>query len=228
MSLFRKVDVPCPSCGGSVPFELVFSVNAKRRPDLREEILRGTFQSQTCSACGKTFRVQPEFNYVDIGRGLWVAAFPLEKRGDWQVHEDHAEAIFQKSYGRNASQAARALGANLTKRLTFGWSALREKIVAFDAGLDDITIELCKLAVIRGLADQPLGDETELRLIDFEGEDLILAWIVSVSERLIEQLRVPRSLYDEVSADSASWSDLRNDLSQGMLVDLDRAMIVSQ
>ena len=35
MSLFLTQELPCPSCRTPVSFELVHSVNADRRPDLR-------------------------------------------------------------------------------------------------------------------------------------------------------------------------------------------------
>lgn len=228
MSLFQTVDVPCPGCESDVSFDLVFSVNAGRAPELREQILAGTFQSQACSNCGKEFRIQPEFNYLDIARDLWIAAFPLNYRSDWKEHERHALEIFDRSFGSKAGAAAQEMGRNLRKRVVFGWGALNEKIIALEHDLDDVTLELAKVAIIRGLPDQPLADETELRLFAFEGDDFVMGWIESAFDRLIDQIQVPRSLYEEIAADPVGWEELRGELSGGLFVDAELLMIESK
>jgi hypothetical protein len=225
MSLFKATTSSCPACNETITSELVHSVNAGRRPDLRDAIIAGTFQSVTCSKCGAVFRVQPEFNYLDVGRGLWLAAFPLEALGSWPEHERHARELFEKAYGRRAPAAAQYIGRGLKPRVTFGWAALREKIVAFDGGLDDVTLELCKLAMMRGLGQQPLADETELRLYGFDGPDFVMGWIISASERVVDMLQVPRSLYDEIAADRDGWQEIRSQLSEGPFVDLERLLV---
>lgn len=227
MSLFENARVPCPACGERVEYDLVYSVNADRRPDLRDAIVDGTFQALNCEKCGAPFRVQPEFNFLDMERGLWLAAFPLEAVGDWPEHETHGREIFAKAFGSRAPAAARSIGKGLKPRVTFGWAAVREKLVAFEGGLDDVTLELCKLAMMRGLEEQPFGDETELRLYGFEGQDLVMAWIVAASERVMDLLLVPRSLYDEIAADQEGWQEIRSELAGGMFVDLDRLMVES-
>jgi hypothetical protein len=226
MSLFRNFKVPCPGCGEDVDFAMVFSVNVDRRPDLRDDIIERTFQSETCEKCNKTFRVQPEFNYLDVGRGQWIAAFPVENLREWEGYEEHAQEVFEKSYGSAAPAVAQEIGEGLTGRVVFGWAALREKIIANQHDLDDITLELCKIAVIRSGTEQPLSNETELRLTDVKGKNLQLAWIVSVTEDLEELMEVPRSLYDEIAADEEGWQQLREELSTGMFVDIDRLMVV--
>jgi hypothetical protein len=227
MSLFRTFSVSCPSCGAAVEFSVVNSVNADRRPDLRDAILDGSFQRQNCPNCNDSFRVEPEFNYLDVGRNQWIAAFPLSKLGEWQQWEDHARVVFDKAFGAHASGPAQSIGADLKTRLTFGWAALREKLVAAEQGLDDVTLELCKIAMIRGLEDQPLANHTELRLYGFEEGDFVMGWIVATSEFPVDMMRVPRSLYDEIAADAEGWQELRNELSTGMFVDAQRLMIAA-
>jgi len=227
MSLFRTFTVACPACGAAVAFSVVNSVNAARRPDLRDAILDGSFQRKSCPTCNESFRVEPEFNYLDVGRNQWVAAFPLSKLGEWEKWERHTRDIFDKAFGSQASRPAQEIGADLTARLTFGWAALREKLVAADGGLDDLTLELCKIAMVRGLESQPLANHTELRLYGFEEQDLVMGWIVATSEFPVDMLRVPRSLYDEIAADPDGWQLLREELSPGLFVDGQKLMIAT-
>ena len=227
MSRFLTQSVSCPSCGETIGFDAVVSVNADRRPDLRAAILDGSFQRHACSKCNVSFRLDPEMSYLDVGRGQWIAAFPIAKLVQWKAVEEQARATFARAYGAQAPAAARAIGAGLRARLTFGWAALREKLLAGEHRLDDITLELVKVAMLRGLDQSPLGADTELRLVAVEGAELVMAWIQAVNEELVEGLRVPKSLYDQITAEPAGWQPLRDGLSAGLFVDMNRQLIAS-
>ena len=225
MSIFRKVSVNCPACGAAVEFNAVFSVNVDRRQDLRDAVLDGTFQREDCPHCSKAFRLDPELTYVDVGRGQWIAAFPVAKQAQWRELEQNVRALFSKAYGEKASAVAREIGAGLKARLVFGWTALREKVYAADQGLDDVILELTKAAMVRGLDHPPTGPGTELRLLSIEGDTLLVAWLNAADESARELLRVPRSLYDEIAADTSGWAGLQEEISSGPFVDLDRLLV---
>jgi hypothetical protein len=202
-------------------------VNADRRADLRGAIVGGSFQRQPCPACGHEFRLDPEMTYVDIGHGQWIAAFPLAKLGNWKQAEEQARATFAQAYGPQAPAAARQMGAGMRPRVTFGWGGLREKLVAADHELDDVTLELVKLAIVRTSETSLLSNETELRFIAVEEDKLVLAWIRAQTEQLVELLKVPRQLYDDVANDAEGWQDLRKELSAGLFVDMNRFLVVA-
>jgi hypothetical protein len=227
MSIFNPVAVSCPSCGAPVDFNAVYSLNADRRKDLRAAVLDGSFQREACSRCNTVFRLDPEFTYVDVGRGLWVAVHPYGKLGHWKPLEEQARATFDKAYGAGASAAAREIGKGIKARVTFGWAALREKLVAGEAGLDDLVLELAKTAIIRGIDNAPLGTGTELRLANVDGDQLAVAWINGANEELKEILRVPRTLYDGIAADLTPWAALQTSLSAGPFVDMNRLLVAS-
>ena len=226
MSQFTIATAVCPACAAEVPFDLVRSVNADRMPSLRAAIVARTFQSKACPTCGTEFRVEPEFNYVEHGRDLWIAALPLERLPHWQDEEAAAEARFERVYGARASPLIQSIGKRLARRLAFGWAAVREKLVAADLGLDDVTLELCKSAVLRASASAPVGLGAELRLVGADATHLRLAWLRSSDESALESIRAGRALYDEIAADaSGDWAPLRAQLA-GMYVDLGRLLVV--
>jgi hypothetical protein len=227
VSLFNVVTVSCPSCGSPVEFNAVFSVNADRRQDLRAAILNGSFQRQACPKCNTEFRLDPELTYLDVGRGQWIAVFPVAKLGQWKELEQQTRATFAKAYGEGASAAAREIGAGLKARLVFGWAALREKLVAADKGLDDVTLELTKSAMVRGLDNPPVGPGTELRLGKVDGDSLAIVWLQSANEEVKEAMRVPRSLYNEIAAEPAGWQALRDELTSGPFVDVNRLLVTA-
>src|SRR5687767_5455979 len=113
MSRFQNQPLTCPACGVSVDFEAVISVNADRRPDLRQAILTREFQRRPCPKCGAAFRLDPEFTYLHVGGRLWIGAFPIAKLGQWQAIEDQARATYERAYGAKASAAARDIGKDL-------------------------------------------------------------------------------------------------------------------
>lgn len=227
MSMFQTMTVNCPACGAAVEFEVVLSVNADRRPDLRAAIIDGSFQLEPCPKCGQPFRLDPEFTYVDVGRGQWIAAYPLAKTGQWKVLEQQARATFNQAYGPRAPAAARDMGARMKPRIVFGWSAVREKLVAADDRVDDVILELVKLAIIRTSTSSQLSNETELRFLGIEGDKLVMAWINARSERVVEWLKPLRKLYDDVAANEEGWRALREELSAGLFVDVNRLIAVA-
>lgn len=228
MSVFRTVELPCPACGAAVGFELVASVNADRAPALRAAIVDESFQREACPACGTSFRVDPRFSLIDHGRRLWIAALPLAERRAWEAAEAGANAVFERAYGAGASAAIRAIGATLRRRVTFGWAALREKLLCDDLGLDDTTLELTKIGLLGRVSSAPIAHDTELRLQGLANERLVFAWIRAAGETPIEWLQVERSAYDEVAVDAAGdWAELRADLAAGPFVDTGRLTIAS-
>ena len=226
MSQFSSVDITCPACGTPVAFDLVESVNADRMPDLRAQIVRETFQKKTCPKCGNGFRVEPDLNYVEHERNLWIAALPVDRLPHWQEEEAAAEARFERVYGARSSPFIRSIGQRLVRRLTFGWAGLREKLVIGDLGLDDVAVELCKSAILRGSASAPVGLGAEMRLGGADETHLQFVWLRSRDESVAQSMRARRELYDEIAADtSGDWAPLREQLG-GMFVDLARLLVV--
>ncbi|MDY7232449.1 CpXC domain-containing protein [Hyalangium rubrum] len=223
MSLFNPTDLNCPSCDRSFSFELCASVNADRRPDLRQAILDETFQRATCPHCQGTVRMEPRLSYLDVGRGQWMAAFPRNKVDDWKALEASALDSFNRAFGAGASAAERELGDALKARVVFSWEALREKLLAFDAGLDDVALEELKLLLLRDMQEPPLPLGAELRLTGVASDTGDLDFTVLDRQgQSLESLTVPRDLLAEVTGDPEGWAELTRSLQAGPFVDVQR------
>jgi hypothetical protein len=227
MSIFQTLDVPCPTCGTKVSFDLVHSVNADRRPDLRQAILERSFQREACPSCQLTFRVEPEFTYINLKRGQYFAVWPVSRRADWKALEARSVAAFEKAFGSGASPEARALGSKLAVRMVLGWPALNEKLIAAEAGIDDRSLELAKVGVLRNLDEVPVGGEMELRLVAVQDDELKLGWIRSRSDELTDVISVPRSVVAEIEADPQPWQELRAQIAAGAYVDMERGLVAA-
>lgn len=223
MSVFEKTDVTCPRCAAAVRFDLVHSVNAARRPDLRAAILDRSFQRQTCPGCAFAFRMAPRFTYLDVVRKQFFAVFPAAEIGQWAQLEPRALASFDRAYGPSSDAAK--LGTQLQARTVFGWAALNEKLIAAEAGIDDRTLELAKVAVMRTLGELKVGDDREFRFVGADAEQIVVGWLRTSTEDLDEELAVPRSLLADVEAEAAGWAELRGEIVGPMFVDYHRALI---
>ena len=227
MSIFRTQTVTCPACGKDIDFEVVHSVNADRRPDLRDSIFDGTFQLQNCGNCQEPFRLQPEMTYLDVGRDQWISAQPLSNLGQWQDLEEKARGGFADAYGDQAPASAQAIGEDLRPRLAFGWTALREKLLAAEHGLDDVILEALKITILRGVRGLPIADNNELRLLEVKDDVLVLGWIFPDTEAALETMEVPRGLYDGVAADPEGWSAITEQLAASPFVDMQKLMFAT-
>lgn len=222
MSLFHPINLVCPNCQAAVQMDAVGSVNADRRPDLRDAITDDSFQDVTCPSCEEAFRLQPQFNYLNAGRRQWIAAFPAARMPDYAEAEEEVAAIFAESYGRNAPEAARAVGDDLDVRLTFGWPAVREKLLARDHDLDDVVLELLKLDLLRRVPSSPMAVGVELRLVVASETALTLVWMDSATEHAIEEITVPMEHYAAIADDPAPWEKLRSRFDGKTFVDMQR------
>lgn len=226
MSIFNPGLADCPACGTPHRFELVASVNADRRPDLRQAILDGSFQVQACSRCGQTFRPPPLMTYLDVARGWWMLVRPFDHQAHWASSEDAASEVFDSAYGARAAPAARALGQRLKVRVVFGWAALREKLLCDELKLDDVELELLKMALMRDAQGTMLDDAMELRLIGGDAKSLRVAWVHGPSGEPRAALTLPRQAAERTLADRAAWQPLRDSVGGHAFVDIHRAMLI--
>lgn len=225
MSIFHQAEATCPECGETKEVDLVASVNADARPDLREAILSGEFQAEPCPKCGARMRLSPYLSYLDVGRGQWILVQAPDAIERWQDEEADAKGVFDSAFGADAPDSARMLAEGMQARLVFGWPAFREKLLCRDLSLDDTALELLKIAMLRDVPDSPFADETELRLAAAENGTLHFAWIESLTEKLLSDVEVPREVYDGVAGDAASWAAIRAQFDGRLFVDLKRLLL---
>jgi predicted RNA-binding Zn-ribbon protein involved in translation (DUF1610 family) len=225
MSIFNDATAMCPNCGETVAISWAASLNADRRPDLRAEVLDGSFQAEKCPTCGTQMRLPSHLTYVDMARRTWVLVENPDQIGDWQAHEKEAQNLFEESFGPGAPEAARELADGVAPRLVYGWPALREKIICNTLGLEDVTLELLKMAVIRSGPGAPLGN-IALRLVRGDDATLVLQATDDGTEEVTGEIEVPRTLFDDIVGDTEAWAPLRDKLSGVALVDVKRLTLV--
>jgi hypothetical protein len=225
MSLFTTAEVTCGACGKMSEVSRAASINADRRDDLRQAILDGSFQAEACPHCGERMRLPAQLSYLDIGRGQWIIAEDTAELETWREAEARAQTLFDTTFGRAAPPLERELGSALAARVVFGWPALREKLLCGGCGLDDLTLELLKLAIMREVPGSPLADDTELRLVEASDQALEFAWLRVPGETGLASVSIERGVYDHVAQDAQPWTGLRTELQTGLFVDVKRLFL---
>lgn len=132
--------VTCSSCGQKHTVAIYPSINVSSNPELKEKVVDGEVFVTECPHCGHRDLLKYNMLYHDPEGKLILCL------SDTEFHSDGMEGY--------------------TCRLVEDAGSLIEKIKIFDAGLDDITMEICKLVTC-----QELGKEVELRFFKMEGAD---------------------------------------------------------
>jgi hypothetical protein len=141
MAAFLPHLVTCP-CGTTFVVDAAESVNVRRLPQLRDDILASRLHRARCPGCAVESTVEKDFLYADPDRNFYCKVQPRGDRYQWaQEAETLDKGVARMPEGMSPS-AARTL------RVAFGMDELREKILAQDAGLDDRIVELLKVFLL--------------------------------------------------------------------------------
>jgi ribosomal protein S27E len=218
MSTFVPVLVTCPGCGHVQEETLATSLNVTRTPHWKDAVLDGSFQQVRCSSCGATWEAVEPFIYLDFKLRLYVGVHPAGDEAVWWEHENGPADAFVRNLGWAAPPVARPIGEGFAVRTTFGLASLREKIVARDAGLDDVTLEALKLRLLLTRHDLRFGLAARLRLTSVDGPTLVFA-----SSGVA--IRSDRAAYDEVGDDPVLAAQLYPLLAGHPYCDLGRLLV---
>jgi hypothetical protein len=219
MSIFKPRAIPCPHCATRERRLVAHSINADRRPDLRQAILDDRFQRFDCGGCGQRFAVDGPFFYFDLGRRQWLGVYPARWERGWRALEAEVERSHRDAAVECAPRMIREIAPELVVRVVFGLPALRDKLLCFESGIDDVSLEILKLRLM--LEGDPLHfTPSDRPTLSRAGEPLRLT---TVRERELLELQVERRRLDEC-ADPA-WQAARTQLGGGAYVDVGRIML---
>lgn len=143
MSTQISRDVGCPKCGAAVPTRMWQGVCAQQNPELRARALEETLFDWQCPRCGYRAQLVYPCLYHDRERGFMVYLAPNGSGREFQPVD----------VGGKFPQLA-----GVKKRVVSSPAELKEKILIFEAGLDDRAVELVKYA-LAGVLDKKHGEK---------------------------------------------------------------------
>lgn len=135
--------IVCRNCGHSQEFPVYRSVNVTSDPALKDRLIRGELTTFTCEQCGHGAQVVYSLLYHDVARALMV----------WQVPEGEPDAEARLPYDPVIEEAL----ALYRLRFVRTRNELIEKILLFDAELDDRVVELFKVLLRAKIAESGHG-----------------------------------------------------------------------
>lgn len=141
MSQTAQAHPICSNCGRQHELDVLSAVNIAETPSLKDRVVSGDLFKWTCPQCGTVNLIKYPFLYHDPTESLLIVLT------DAQVNAD-------------------SLPEGYTGRLVRSVGELVEKVKIFDAGLDDIVVELCKYVTLR-----ELGRQVPLKFFRLDGAD---------------------------------------------------------
>ena len=141
MSLNTIEKIRCPKCGKESDITLWQMITVKDSPDLKEDLLKGNLNMFVCDECNEKALVPTPLLYHDEDKKIMFSFMPTSSA------EETKEAYMSvlKS-SKESGELENLKGYNL--RFISDYNTLLEKILIFDAGLNDKTIEVIKLMVV--------------------------------------------------------------------------------
>jgi len=202
-------------CGARVEALCCLSINAERHPHLREALLERTLHQFQCGACGAALAIEKKLAYVDLPRRQFYSIAPERDRAHERALVEDVVAAWNLAFGDQAPVSVGALWSTerFQVRLCFGLEELREKVVAGEAGLDDLSLEVLKAELMAAHTEWAgLGVRT-LRLDHVEPDGRLAFLLERASDppsALEAGLLVERARHDRLAA--RPWRQLLEDL----------------
>lgn len=224
MSIWVHEEVTCPRCEERFAGRTVNGLNVTRNPDIRQVVLAGTLNLFECPRCGATVPLQRSFLYTDLNRRHFLAVHPHGHIDTWsQAEHDTLKLFDQHIVNEPTGLLFRDTHDLFRVRVVFGMECLREKLLLWDAGLDDRLFELMKLYVLQ--AHPALMDSGHLRFVldtlDVPG-DQFSCLLVKPDGSDPLRLAGPLDAYRDLLAREVELPALHPHLFRGAFVDLRR------
>ena len=132
MSTQMNKDVSCPHCGAAVKTQMWPGIDAQENPELRTHVLDETLFDWKCPACGYEAQFVYPCLYHDKDQKYMIYIVP--NGNDCTLQSVDVGETFPQLNG-------------MVKRVVTSLAGLKEKILIFEAGLNDYAVELVKLAL---------------------------------------------------------------------------------
>lgn len=138
--------VVCPMCGELGKAEIYTSVNVSKDKSFRARVLDGELFSWTCPSCGYNARLTYPILYNDMKNRFMVYLIPKVDR--FQLCDKELEEKYSNL-------------RNISKRVVLDFNSFKEKIFIFESGLDDMAVELTKVAISQTVSKKLDGIEVK-------------------------------------------------------------------
>ncbi|MDO4617925.1 MAG: CpXC domain-containing protein [Clostridia bacterium] len=152
MSVNYKETVKCPKCQKESDITIWEFITVKDSPDLKEDLLKGKLNIFECDECGERALFPAPILYHDEDKKLVLSFFSTNS-------PEETEEAYKMMLSTSKELEGIEDLENYNLRFVTEYNSLMEKILIFDAGLNDKTIEVIKLMVLQNAE----GDSDSLK-----------------------------------------------------------------
>ena len=135
MSDAIQQNIRCPHCQREAPFTIWRSLNVTLNPEEKQSLITGELFRFTCPGCTAVTQVVYPMLYHDMQRKLMI----------WMIPDDDDGAPGEPEGPVINVQSGATAG--YTARVVSSVNELLEKIMIFDAQLDDLALEMVKIVI---------------------------------------------------------------------------------
>ena len=207
MSEKKPYQIKCPKCGNTQDVELYESINVKRHPELRDQLMANKINEVTCASCEFSFRVDKPLLYIDPDHRVLIYMIPASE-AQYETGEDQFNEFI-----RNMLKLLPADFRAPEVQLVFNRTELVERIFLIEAGLNPRIIEYIKHQIY-SQNGRRIPPETKALLFNAEdsNEENLCFVVQDIPTRKFEAvLQYQRETYvglDEMFSDGEKSADL--------------------
>lgn len=164
----KDITVRCGACGVDSTAPVYPSINVAESPELKGKVMDGSLFVHVCPHCGHSQVLKYNLLYHDPGEKVLICL------SDVSFLSDGMEGY--------------------TCRMVSDVGSLMEKVKIFDAGLDDVAMEMCKYVTMG-----ELGKPVDLKFLKIDGADHDMMLTYPENGRM-EMLQVGFNVYEDCAA----------------------------
>jgi hypothetical protein len=222
MRTSRERALRCPACGAEQRVRIVVGASAGRAPEVRNDVLARRLHRAAC-ACGLAIRIEAELAYLDVERRQLVLVGRADQLAAWPALEARLGAVVDRGLALG-SPLLEPFVREVRSRVVLGAEALREKLVVWEAALDDGLVECIKIRAFA--ADPALAAPASRLIVDAVGADNALAcwWLPREGASPARRVELPASWVRDAYRDRGSLEARFPELFRGGFVDVRRIL----
>lgn len=129
--------VTCPVCGETARADIYISINVTNNKELRAKTMDESLFTWACPKCNNKARLMGPVLYNDMKHRFMVYLIP--KVEHFQLADKNLEEKYKTL-------------KHIDKRIVPDFNTFKEKIFIFESGLNDMAVELTKLAISEAVA----------------------------------------------------------------------------
>ena len=229
MSRCEVQQVKCPSCGASQDAKVFVSVNGGRIKSAADRLIDGSWGALSCLKCGADFHRPVPRLFTDLPGKLWLVRYDDSERGCYSMREEEANTIFEREWLERPPTAIRDQALSMQRRICFGPTQLREKLLLRRHGLDDRMVECLKLVLMREYAsDLFTFGPAEFHVHQVEPGGLGMAAVSIGETHHIFDLKVEQPTLEEIAQDDERFREAFPELFTNLYVSASRYMTESE